>query len=138
MRDIPPANPSGDRGRPLVALLIGLLICGGAVFVVQSGPSTPVGESSGGPELNATVTATPVNTTGSSPRTLDSFNIATPVHRAVSRALDTNQTARVRATVESPSTVGLGADSRSTTFVVVRDGGIDTPMRYVRVAVTRR
>ncbi|ERH01529.1 MAG: hypothetical protein J07HN6_01083 [Halonotius sp. J07HN6] len=138
MRDIPPANPSGDRGRPLVALLIGLLICGGAVVAVQSGVSTAIGELSGGSELTVTVTATPVNTTGSSPRTLDSFRIATPVHRAVSRALDANQTARVQATAESPSTVGLGADSKSPAFVVVRDSRIDTPMRHVRVTATRR
>ncbi|WP_276272093.1 hypothetical protein [Haloarcula litorea] len=136
MRDIPDAN-GGDGLRPVAAVALGALLLVGVFVVVTSGGGPAVTND---PDLRVEVTATPVDAPPSDAdvRRHGSFEVATPVHRAVLRAASVNGTATRERTVESPDVVGLEAGAEEATFYVRRDSDGDDEYARVRVEVLER
>jgi len=136
MRHVPSTSGGGDS-RPLVAVVLGVALLA-AVFVVATGPAAdPTGTDE---PLAVTVTATPVDTVpaGATAHRHSNFEVASPVHRAVKRAGDTDASATTNATVSTRSVVRLSADANRTEYYVRRDAGTDRERTQYRVTVEKQ
>ncbi|MFC6974714.1 hypothetical protein ACFQL1_08500 [Halomicroarcula sp. GCM10025709] len=135
MRHIPDPDAGGPGLRPVVAVALGIALLTVAVAVVVTGGGSVADESN----VSVTATATPVETlpANATVHRHASFELATPVHRAVTRAGEHNAEASTTATVEDIETVRLPEDADRTTYYVRSDRSTDPDEELFQVTVER-